>query len=132
MASFYDDTQHLVISTDDARGGETGHHVRHVLAISMTGVIAAFAAIAIYFGFDTLHERLSAAFARSPSEIVQSVAPYAAIVLAGTILAGLLLGIWNVVAGRSEDDTESFMRFRVAAQFAIICMIMAMFYVSTV
>jgi hypothetical protein len=131
MAAFYDDTQHLVISTDDARSGVTGHNVRYVLAVSMTGVIAAFAAIGIYFGFDAISERLSTALARQPWEIVQSMAPNAAIILAGAIVGGLLLGVWNIVAGRSEDDSETFMRVRVVAQFAFICMVMAMLYVST-
>ncbi len=131
MAAFYDDTQHLVISTDDARSGVTGHNVRYVLALSMTGLIAAFAAIGIYFGFDAISERLSTAFARQPWEIVQSMAPNATIILAGAIVGGLLLGVWNIVAGRSDDDSETFMRVRVVAQFALICIIMAMLYVST-
>lgn len=131
MAAYYDKFHHLVISGDEARGGVTGHNVRYVLALSMTGVIAAFAAIAIYWGFDPLTERLSAAFARHPWEVVQNVAPYAAILLAGAIILGLALGIWNVVAGHSEDDSESFMRVRVATQFAAICVIMAILYVST-
>lgn len=132
MATHYDESHHLIISEDDARGGVTGHNVRYVLAFGLTGVVAAFAAIAIYFGFDTLSERLSAAFARHPWEIVQSLAPYAAILLGGVIVGGLALGIWNLVAGHSEDDSESFMRARVATQFAIICVAMALLYVSTV
>lgn len=131
MAAYYDESHHLVISEDDVRGGVTGHNVRYVLALSMTGVIVAFAAIAVYFGFDALSARLHAAFARHPSEIIQSLAPYAAIIFASAIVGGLLLGIWNIVAGRSEDDSESFMRARVVTQFAIICAIMAMLYIST-
>lgn len=131
MAAHYDETHHLVISTDDVRSGVTGHNVRYVLALSMTGVIAAFAAIAIFFGFDTLSARLSAAFARHPLEIVQSLAPYAAILLGGTLVGGLALGLWNVIAGQSEDGDERFMRARVATQFALVCMIMALLYLST-
>lgn len=131
MAAYYDETHHLVISSDDARAGVTGHKVRYVLAISMSGVIVAFTAIAIYFGFDTLTERLSAAFARPPLEIIGSLAPNATIILAGAIVGGLLFGVWNVIAGHSTDDSEQFMRARIVTQFAIICMIMAMLYVST-
>ena len=47
MATNYDDAHHTEISADDARGGVTGHNVRYVLAYGLTGVIAAFAAIAI-------------------------------------------------------------------------------------
>lgn len=130
MAAHYDKAHHLVISGDEARGGVTGHNVRYVLALSMTGVIAAFAAIAVYMGFDRLQQSLSAALARSPSEIVQSLAPYAAIVFLGAIIGGLLLGVWSLIAGRSADDSESFMRARVVTQFALICVIMALLYIS--
>jgi hypothetical protein len=130
MATFYDDTHPIEISDDDARGGVTGHNVRYVLALGMTGVIAAFAAIAIYFGFDALHERATAALARSPSEMLQAFAPYAAIVLCGAIGVGLLLGIWNLISGPSAHAGQSLMRLRVVTQFALICVIMALFYVS--
>jgi hypothetical protein len=40
----------VVISTDDARAGVTGHHVRYVLGFGLAGVIVAFALIGIYFG----------------------------------------------------------------------------------
>lgn len=130
MATETDKSHGFVISEDDARSGVTGHNVRYVLAFGMTGVIAAFAAIAIYSGFDRLHEKISAAFARSPSEVLQAIAPSAAIVLAGAIGAGLLLGLWNLISGRSDDGSQSFMRFRVVAQFALICVIMAMFWVA--
>lgn len=130
MATLYDETDGVVISGDDARGGETGHHVRYVLAVGLTGVIAAFAAVAIYFGFDRLQQNISAALAHNPSDVIQAAAPYAGIVLAGAIATGLLLGVWNMISGRSDDGSQAFMRFRVVAQFAMICVIMAIFYVS--
>ena len=130
MATNYDDAHHTEISSDDARGGVTGHNVRYVLAYGLTGVIAAFAAIAIYFGFDRIQGRVAAALSHNPSEVVRSFAPYAAIALIAAIGAGLLLGAWNIFAGRDANDSQSFMRFRVVAQFALVCMIMAIFYVS--
>ncbi len=130
MATHYDETQHIVISDEDARGGATGHNVRYVLGLGLTGVIAAFAAIALYAGFDRLQQKVSAAFAQNPSDVLQAMAPYAAIVLVGALSVGLLLGIWNLISGRSESDSQSFMRFRVAAQFALICVIMSILYVS--
>nr|WP_139247830.1 twin transmembrane helix small protein [Hyphomicrobium sp. CS1GBMeth3] len=93
----------------------------------MTGVIAAFAAIAIYFGFDALHARASAAFAYSPSEILRAFAPYAAIALFAAIGTGLLLGLWNMVSGHGEDSSQRLMRIRVVTQFVLICVIMAIF-----
>jgi TRAP-type C4-dicarboxylate transport system permease small subunit len=130
MATPYDHTHDITLSDDDARAGVTGHNVRYVLAFGLTGVIAAFAAIAIYFGFDTLHDRASAALAQSPSELLRAFAPYAAIVLAGAIGIGLLLGIWNLISGRSEDASQSFMRLRVVTQFVLVCVIMAILSVS--
>lgn len=130
MATPYDDVHPTTLSDDDARSGVTGHNVRYVLAFGMTGVIAAFAAIAIYFGFDALHERASAALAQSPFEMLRALAPYAAIALVSAIGAGLLLGIWNMGSGRSENGSQAFMRSRVVVQFALVCAIMAMLYVA--
>ena len=130
MATHYDEAHNLIISEDDARGGVTGHNVRYVLIYGMTGVIAMFAAIAIYSGFDSLQEKVSAAFAQNPSDVLRAFAPYAAIVLVGALMAGLLLGVWNMISGRSDNDSQNFMRFRVVAQFALICVIMAIVYVS--
>ena len=130
MAAYYDEAHHLVISGDDARGGVTGHNARYVLAFGMAGVIAAFVAIAIYAGFDRLQEKVSAVLAHNPSEVVRSFAPYASITLIGAIAASLLLGLWNYLAGRDDNASQSFMRFRVVTQFALICVIMAVLYVS--
>lgn len=130
MATHYDAHHPIEVSVDDARGGVTGHNVRYVLGFGLTGIFVAFAAIAIYFGFDQLQDKAAAAFAASPSEILRSLAPNAAIMLIGAIGAGLLLGLWHVLAGGSRDGSQSFMRARVVAQFALVCVIMAMFYVA--
>lgn len=126
MATLYEETDGIVISDEDARGGETGHHVRYVLAAGLTGVIAALAAVALYFGFDRVHSSAAEALSRSPFEVLQAIAPYAGLVLAGAIATGLLLGVWNMLAGPSGDGSQAFMRFRVVAQFAAITVIMAM------
>lgn len=131
MAAHTEGGPEVVISGDAARSGVTGHNVRYVLVFGMTGVIAAFALVAFSMGFGSVTERASAALARSPYEIAQALAPYAALVFAGAVLAGLLLGIWSLIAGRTENDTQAFMRARVVAQFAMICVIMAIFSMST-
>ena len=130
MATHYDEAHRIVISEDDARGGVTGHNVRYVLAFGMTGVIALFAAVAIYSGFDRLQSKVSAALAQNHWETLLNFAPYAGIVLGGAIAGGLLLGILNMISGRTENGSQAFMRFRVVAQFALICVIMAILYVS--
>ena len=43
---------HIEIEEDDARAGETGHHVRYILVGGVLLVIVAFAAVALgVFGF---------------------------------------------------------------------------------
>jgi TRAP-type C4-dicarboxylate transport system permease small subunit len=118
------------VSSDDARSAVTGHNVRYVLAWGLTGIIAAFAGVAIYFGYDQLQTTVSQALSRSPSDIIRSIAPNAAIVVFGAILVGLLLGLWSLIAGRSENASQFGMRLRVVAQFAIICVLMAISYFS--
>jgi len=45
------DEPHTVLSTDEARQGVTGHHVRYVLGLGLVGVVVLFVAIyAFYFG----------------------------------------------------------------------------------
>lgn len=45
------DEPETVLSADEARQGETGHHVRYVLGLGLVGVIVLFTAIyAFYFG----------------------------------------------------------------------------------
>ncbi len=63
----------------------------------MTGVIAAFAVIAVY----------------------------AAIVLVAAIGAGLLLGAWSILSGRSDDGSQRFMRARVVASFRSLARVCA-------
>jgi hypothetical protein len=36
-------------ATDEARQGETGHHVRYILGAGLIGILMAFAAVALLF-----------------------------------------------------------------------------------
>jgi uncharacterized membrane protein YkgB len=119
------------MSDDAARSGVTGHNVRYVLAAGLTGVIAAFAMVAIYFGYDTLQSRMSEALSRNPSEWIRELAPYAAITAIGAIAVGLLLGVWTLIAGRDNDMTQSGMRARVVVQFVTVVIIMTTLYLSS-
>lgn len=43
------ENDHIVATTDEARSGVTGHHVRTVLAAGTLGVAALFAVVMIYY-----------------------------------------------------------------------------------
>lgn len=120
----------IVISGDDARGGVTGHNVRYVLLLGIAGVISGFAVLAAYSRFDVLKQKMAALLSLSPGEVIAQIAPYAAIALIGGALAAVLLSLVTLAAGRSGNASQFGMRLRVIAQFALICVIMAMFYVS--
>lgn len=130
MPTTVDKLDQIVISDEDARGGVTGHNVRYVLGLGLTGVIAMLGAIALYLGYDRVEAGLAQALAQSPSEVIRAFAPYAALVIMAAIMAGLLLGLWNMISGRTENATQTGMRVRVVTQFAIISAVLAALYVS--
>lgn len=42
---------HVEVNQEEARGGETGHHVRYILAVGVALVVVGFAAVALgWFG----------------------------------------------------------------------------------
>ena len=45
------DTHNVPLSTNKARGGVTGHHVRYVLGFGLAGIIGAFVVMGLLFGF---------------------------------------------------------------------------------
>jgi uncharacterized BrkB/YihY/UPF0761 family membrane protein len=123
----YDEAHHIVSLTDEeARSGVTGHNVRYVLAFGMGGVIAAFAAIALYYGFDDLQAWIAGATQESPFHVLHALAAFAILVLFASLVIGVVLGLWNAVAGPSADESQTLMRLRVAVQLAVICVIMVM------
>jgi uncharacterized membrane protein YidH (DUF202 family) len=118
------------ISGEDVRSGVTGHNVRYVLGFGLGGVILSFTAVAIYFGFDRLTEMLSQAASRDPVTMIRESAPYAAILVIVATIAVVLLGLWNWLSGRDQNASQTGMRIRVVAQFAVVCGIMAILYIS--
>jgi Hypoxia induced protein conserved region len=125
MAQKQDDTP-VMISEDDARGGVTGHHVRYVLAFGLAGIIVALSIIGAYFGFGALTQAISKAEGLSWRQFVF----YSAFLAVGVLAAGLLFGLWSMVGGRSENASQTFMRWRVVLQFIAICLAMAALYIS--
>ncbi len=130
MTTYIDEKNHIIISDVDARGGVTGHNVHYVLEFGLAGIVAAFAIIAVYAGYDHLQTKLSAVFSRALDGGLSALAPYAAIIFIGAIGVGLLLGAWNLLSGRSSNGSQRFMRARVVTQFIIVSVIAAMTYVS--
>lgn len=130
MATHVNSDDQIVISSDDARGGVTGHNVRYVLEYSMIGIIAAFAAIGLYAGFDSLQATLSAAFSQGLTGILRDLAPFAVIAILGATGVWLLLQLWTALSGPSGVESQRFMRARVVTQFAIICALIAVSYLS--
>ena len=45
------EAQPSALSTNKARGGVTGHHVRYVLGFGLAGIIAAFIIMGVLYGF---------------------------------------------------------------------------------
>lgn len=43
----------------------------------------------------------------------------------------LLMGIWNMAKGGSPNRSQTFMRFRVLAQFIVIILVMGALYFAT-
>lgn len=121
-----EDDMPVIISEDDARGGVTGHHVRYVLAFGLAGIIIAFLAIGAYFGYDALTQAASKVF--SEGMLRQRLISYAVSLALAVVAAVLLLGLWNMVSGRSENASQTFMRWRVVLQFIALCLVMVALY----
>lgn len=126
MAQNEDDVP-VVLSGDRARAGVTGHHVRYVLAFGLAGSILAFAAIGLYFGYGRLTQMISQ---MSTQIDLTTLVSYAIIIALAVVATVLLLGLWDMVSGRSLNTSQRVMRWRVVLQFVAICLVMAAVYLS--
>jgi hypothetical protein len=126
MAKNEDDVP-VVLSGDKARGGVTGHHVRYVLAFGLAGSIIAFVVIGLYFGYGQLTQMISQMSTQiDPTTLVS----YAIMIALAVVATVLLLGLWDMVSGRSLNTSQRVMRWRVVLQFIAICLVMAALYLS--
>ena len=117
----------VVISGNKARAGVTGHHVRYVLAFGLAGSIIAFVVIGLYFYYGKLTQMISQMSTRiDPTTLVS----YAIITALAVVATMLLLGLWDMVSGRSLNTSQRVMRWRVVLQFIAICLAMAALYLS--
>jgi len=124
MANEPDDIP-VLLSTDAARGGVTGHHVRYVLAFGLAGAVVAFLVLGAYLGFGSL--TLAKLHELSGRQVMIGVGA----VVIGALSAGLLFGLWRSLAGPSEDASQNIMRWRVILQFVVIALVMGALYFST-
>lgn len=116
-----------VLSGTEARAGVTGHHVRYVLAFGLVGSAIAFVGIGLYFGYGTLTQAIAETWSRIDVNVLASYAVLLALAVAAAVL---LLGLWDMVAGRSPNTSQRVMRWRVVLQFIAICLAMAALYLS--
>ena len=122
-----EDEAPVSLSETEARAGVTGHHVRYVLAFGLVGSVIAFIGIGLYFGYGTLTQSISEKWSRIDPTVLAS---YAVLVALAVTAAVLLLGLWDMVAGRSPNTSQKVMRWRVVLQFVAILLAMAGLYLS--
>ena len=117
----------IFIAGNEARGGIHEHRVHYVLAFGLAGGIIAFVLIGLYFGYSKLAQTISQASIPSDPTTLVSYAILIAFAAVGTVL---LLGMWNVISGRSPNTSQKVMRWRVVLQFIALCLVMAAHYLS--
>ena len=117
----------IFITGNEARGGIHEHRVHYVLAFGLAGGIIAFVLISLYFGYSKLAQTISQASIPSDPTTLVSYAILIALAAVGIVL---LLGMWNVISGRSPNTSQRVMRWRVVLQFIALCLVMAALYLS--
>src|SRR5262249_9966920 len=123
------EAQGSVLSGDEARAGVTGHNVRYVLVSGLVGCVIAFIGIVLYFGHGRLTETLAVTFA-APGTLAERLVLYAIPLVLAAGATVLLLGLWNLAAGRSNSASQRLMRWRVVLQFIAVCLVMVALFFS--
>ena len=117
----------IVISGNEARGGVHEHRLHYVLAFGLAGGIIAFVAVGLYFGYGKLTQTISQTSITSDQTLLLSYAILIALAAVGIVL---LLGLWNMMSGRSLNTSQRVMRWRVVLQFIALCLVMTALYLS--
>jgi cytochrome bd-type quinol oxidase subunit 2 len=126
MAKKPDDVP-VVITGNEARGGVHDHRLHYVLVFGLAGGVIAFVGIGLYFGYNMLTQTLSQTSLTSNPTTLVSYALLIALAAIGTVL---LLGLWNLILGSSQNISQRVMRWRVVLQFIALCVVMAALYLS--
>src|SRR6188472_10677 len=98
----------IVITGNEARGGLHEHRAHYVLAFGLAGGIVAFLAVGLYFGYGKLRQTISEMSLPSDPTTLLSFVILIALALVGTML---LIGLWNMVSGRSLNTSQWVMRW---------------------
>jgi cytochrome bd-type quinol oxidase subunit 2 len=113
----------IVITGNEARGGLHEHRAHYVLAFGLAGGIIAFLAVGLYFGYQKLtHTSL-------PSDPTWLIS-YAILIGLGAVGTAVLIGLWGMLSGGSPNMSQRVMRWRVVLQFIVLCLVMAVLYLS--
>jgi hypothetical protein len=100
----------IAVSDVEARAGVTGHNVRSVLAFGLLGSLVAFAMIVVYFGHEPLGKMISETSIGLNASLIVS---YAFLIALAVVTVVLLVGLWDMVAGRGSNASQRVMRWRV-------------------
>jgi hypothetical protein len=95
----------------------------------LRGSLIAFLAISLYFGYGTLTQTISSIFAVQGT-LAQRLVLYAVPLALAAVATVLLLGLWNMVWGRSASTSQVLMRWRVVLQFIALCLVMVALFLS--
>ena len=128
MATAHTHDKKITLTTDAARAGVTGHHVRYVLAFSLLGSLIAFLAIGLYYGGGSLTQAILSALSVQglAQRLVLYLVPLGLLAVAGV----LTLGLWNMASGASPHASQVLMRWRVGLQFVALLLVMAALLLS--
>jgi hypothetical protein len=128
MATAHTHEKHITLSTDKARAGVTGHHVRYVLAYSLLGSLIAFLIIGLSYGGGSLTEGISSLLSADglARRLVLILVPLGLLAVA----AVLTLGLMTMASGARPEMSQSLMRWRVGLQFAALILVMAALFLS--
>ena len=122
-----EDDAPIFITGNEARAGLHEHRLHYVLAFGLAGGIIAFVAVGLYFGYGKLTQTISQTSIPTDPTTLLSYAIPIALAAVGTVL---LLGLWNMMSGRSLNTSQRVMRWRVVLQFIALCLVMAALYLS--
>ena len=93
------------------------------------GEFIAFLGIILYFGYGNAHETIAEIFAVRGT-LAQRLVLYASPFALLGVATVLLLGLWNMVVGRSANTSRTHNARRIVLEFIALCLVMASLFLS--